>query len=173
MFRSNKTVRVLSVIYKIFGVFCLLWSMFWALFIYYCLMEPTSISITGFGVLCVIVGISGVVVCLSETRLLRRMKKLQIILSPVADTPFSVIAREWGVSVETAEKVLKRMIRRGHLKQVRLDMVKHLVVPLYKPFRQEPVMIEVKCMHCGATNTIEKGKNSRCEYCDSAIEMNR
>ena len=170
MFRSNRTVRILSVVYKIFGIFSALWSVFWVLFIYYCLMEPTSLSITGFGAVCVIVGIGGVVVCIRETRLLRRMKSLQVILSPVADTPFSVIAREWRVSSEKAEKQLKKMIRRGHLKSVRLDIQAHQVVPLYKQMVKEPVMAEVECAHCGAANTMEKGQTGRCVYCDSVLE---
>ena len=170
MFRSSRTVRILSVIYKFFGIFCALWSVFWVLFIYYCLIEPTDISITGFGIICVIVGISGVVVCISENRLLRRMKKLQIILSPVSDTPISVISREWRLSSEKTEKQLKKMIQKGHLKSVRLDMQEHQVVPLYKPIVKAPVMVEVECENCGAANTMEKGQTGRCVYCDSVLK---
>ena len=187
MFRSNRAVRALSVFYKIFGIFCVLWGMFWAFFVYYCLIEPTSISITGFGVLCVIVGISGVVVALGEIRLLRRMESMQAILSSITDTPISVIAATWGVSVEKAEKLVQTMIRRKHLRKVGVDLVNHRIVPFSKLYygensyrradlnihqaKEVPVMAEVECEHCGALNTIEKGRRGRCEYCDSVIEI--
>jgi len=173
MFRSNRAVKVLSVLYKLLGIFCVLWTLFFMSFVYFCLfVEPSEeVYIAGFGVVCVVVGFGGIVVSVMESRLLHRMKSLQIILSPVSDTPISVIAREWKVSLERAEKQLKKMIRRGHLKSVRLDMSGYQVVPLHKPVIKEPVMVEVECENCGGTNTIEKGKTGRCVYCDSAIKL--
>ena len=126
-----------------------------------------------------LVGLAGILVLVQEMRLLRRMKKLQIILSSVEDTPVSIIAREWGVSLNDAEKALKRMIRRKHLRRVRMDMRNHQVVPMDKPYggrvseqqmeRTPSAMIDVICRNCGATNRVAQGEAAKCAYCDSAL----
>jgi len=189
MYRSKGAVRALAVLYSFLGIFCVFWTLFFSVFVYFCLfIEPSEeVYIAGFGVVCVFVGVCGAVVSAKEKRLLKRLKSMQVILSPVADTPVSVVAREWGVSLENAEKTVKKMIRRGHLRQVRIDALNHKVVPLHKPYHgetvyrradimqpqpavKETVLVEVKCEQCGASNTVEKGKTGRCEYCDSVID---
>ena len=188
MYRAKGSILALFVFYVIFGVFCLLLALFAAMFAYFSLsVEPISLGVAGLGLAFAVVGILGVVAALGEIRLLRCLKRMQIVLSAITDTPVSVVAANWGVSVEEAEKMLKTMIRRKHIRKVSLDTVNHRLVlygKLYygehfyrradlviKQVREKPVMVEVECESCGATNTIEKGRRSRCAYCDSVTEV--
>ena len=91
----------------------------------------------------------------------------------------AAVAEAAGLTKKDAEKALKRMIRRKHLRRVRMDMRNHQVVPMDKPYggrvseqqmeRTPSAMIDVICRNCGATNRVAQGEAAKCAYCDSAL----
>ena len=87
------------------------------------------------------------------------------------------LVKKLGVSEESVQKNLTKMIRRRHLVGVKLDSQKRYIIPINakrtekaaSAFQKNPVMVDVTCEHCGGPNTVERGATARCEYCDSVI----
>lgn len=179
MYRSKGSLLALSVFYKIFGITGLLWTLFFSYFVWFCLyIEPTTDRfIIGFGVICVIAGIFWIVVCIAEDRLLRNYKDYKKVLLEDEEHSVLTLVKKLGVSEESVQKNLTKMIRRKHLVGVKLDQEKRHIIPINAKrmekaapaFQKKPVMVDVTCEHCGAPNTVERGETARCEYCDSVI----
>lgn len=179
MYRSKGSLLALSVFYKILGITGLLWTLFFSYFVWFCLyIEPTTDRfIIGFGVICVIAGIFWIVVCIAEDRLLRNYKDYKKVLLEDEEHSVLTLVKKLGVSEESVQKNLTKMIRRKHLVGVKLDQEKRHIIPINAKrmekaataFQKKPVMVDVTCKHCGAPNTVERGETARCEYCDSVI----
>lgn len=65
---------------------------------------------------------------------------------------------------------LQRLIEKGYLQNVRLDLAANGVV-LSAPNRhvEENRYIEMECPSCGAKNTVLRGRIGRCAFCDQPL----
>ncbi|WP_343208602.1 hypothetical protein [Anaerolentibacter hominis] len=81
-----------------------------------------------------------------------------------------------GESKENVVKNLDKLIRKGYIKGIYLNVEKDRIIfpdyhaPVYSSAPQRPPeVMTVICPHCGATNRVVKGTSGVCEYCGSII----
>lgn len=133
---------------------------------------PENTSLISFCIMSTVIFLLPGLYCIKKGKALVLIENhKEMIINIVAnghDTTMAGMANILNINEEDVMKITKKMIDKGELQNVRLDIIDRKIVILQPA--QEPVQLrKVKCNQCGANTTVQ-GEKGTCEYCGSPIE---
>lgn len=102
----------------------------------------------------------------------RRKKARQIALrvSGMAQSELSLHQADSVLGMPRAAKTIQMLIAKGYLKNLSVDGQRGcIVLEIVKQKADEIQYVTMICPHCGAGNTVPRGRVGQCRYCNNAL----